>query len=697
VKRLVSILLGVLLAVGTCAISGAAVDGGYTWPLGQALPHFSTPAATLDAFSVEGRPFAERLTASALQGLVNRSEPRIFQLDGREGTGSPNQWAADLGLTLNVLSGYLEAVEKYAGCVEGLIIWNTAIPETANVATTAAGILNALPATPAQADILTAAPYNFPVLKDFRDETAITDKYSAYQYLYDNYWQDCTKRTLCGLIPDNHTQLRDFAVAVRAAVFWLDAADEQDAAMLRLFFDDSAPIDTYYTGWWPNEPAGVALASQYGVMTIASDFFENYTVWSGYRENIEQPAVPATPKLENNKIYVSLNISDGDNIQYDQHYLRSTNLWLHPRRGEIPIGWTFSPLLLDAAPSIMNYYYTTATENDVLICGPSGAGYSTVQHWSSNSIIDKYAAITNDYFERSGINIVTLWTWATPLKVSRFAAGIPSLLGMTSQFETGPLQRRFVNGNTPIMWFGSDNLASFGSMSYDTGNANMLKRLSAAAERTVLFDRPQFFMAQGNVWECNINDFLDLRDQLEALYPDRFVFVRPDHLFELMEESLGKPHNVARNGTSDTPEVFDGSFATGLEGNQFTVDLGGEFLLNRYVVKNRGAYEAGAGNTAAWRLQYSTDGTNWKNADIVSGNEAAFVYRSLCNERARYVRLIAENPSPAVIKDIEIYATPTGTGEAFWNSFCGFFYDIWNWLNNTWHSIGELFSYNWLG
>ena len=79
------------------------------------------------------------------------------------------------------------------------------------------------------------------------------------------------------------------------------------------------------------------------------------------------------------KAYVSFTISDGDNLQYDQH--RMAALWKDSVRGSIPMGWTISPSLVQTAPSLGAYYISTASPNDELIAGPSGAGYMYPSQW----------------------------------------------------------------------------------------------------------------------------------------------------------------------------------------------------------------------------------------------------------------------------------------------------------------------------
>jgi len=653
--------LALALLLPAMSVPAAA---SFSWPVGQALPHFGPPAETLDAIDVVDMPFAERLAVSCLQGIVNRAQPRIFLVDRDYDTR--DSWGDDLGLSYAFLP-WRDVLLKYLDEIKGLVIFNPDIREISNVATTVAGVEDAIAVSPELAAELTAEPYNLPVLVDLREVSAITDKISAYRWMHENYWEQCTRRTICGL--DGHMPLRDFAVAVRAAVMWLDPKIPEEKEVLELFFRDTKPLDCFYTGWWPDEGAGIAFASAYGVMTIASDFYLNYTVYSGMSKQLSLPPVPAKPALEDGKIYVSLNFSDGDNIQYDQGAMKIPRLWGSPQRGEVPIGWTFSPVMLDAGPQIMNWYYATATENDVLICGPSGVGYSTAAQWPGKAFAQAYGAMTNDYFQRCAMNIVTVWSKMTSSRANWYAGAMPGLLGLTVQFEYG--QRvQYTRNNKPVVWFGSDVPGAEWAMSYDNGVDGFRERLSAAAE----WDNKeaQFYMAQADAWHTSVSDFVRLRDELVEKYPGRFIFVRPDHLMMLLNEYYAKPFLVslqkpALDETGGPAAVTDGSFTTGWQAPapgeaMLEIDLGEGVMLDRYVLKNAGTNYHDAGlNSRDWELQISADGSSWKTVDTVSGNGDAIAYRNLRRQSARYIRLVITDAGAdgiARVQELEIYGVP---------------------------------------
>ncbi|MDR1409156.1 MAG: discoidin domain-containing protein [Oscillospiraceae bacterium] len=698
-----TLALSLLLPLLSANVTAAGTVA-YRWVPGQAMPTFSAPAGTLDAIDTRGLPFAETLVAACLQGIINRTQPRILIVNSDEGTR--DSWRDILGLSYDVLASWQDGVRKYLGELNGVVIWNPAVQDTANVATTIAGVTDSLAVSPELAALLTAAPYSLPVTVDLRSEL-IADKIGAYRYLYHNYWNRCTRKTISGLVPDGHTNLRDFSVAVKAAVLWLDAGVPAERDVLKLFFKDTAQLDTFYTGWWPNEPKGIDFASAYGVMTVASDFYLNYTVYSGMSQRLSIPTVPAKPVLDNGKIYVSVLISDGDNIQYDQGAMLIDRLWGSPERGAVPIGWTATPVMLDAGPQILNYYYRTATPNDVLVCGPSGLGYSTSAQWPDKSFTQQYGKLTNAYFERSAFNIITVWHELGGQKADWFTGAMPSLLGLTTQGFSG-LKIRHTESNVPVVWLGSDAITSIGGMSYESGVGYMKQHLSAAAKLPQM--KAQFFAAQGNVWETSVSDFVRLRDELAREFPGKFEFVRPDHFMMLVNESYGKPYPAALQhaaaasvNSGGAGKAFDGSFTTGWEAPfsgevTLQVDLGESYMLDRYVLKNAETNYLPSGlNTKAWQLQVSQDGNTWTTLDAVSNNGGGIVYRGLHYAAARYVRLLITDPgadSTARVQELEVFGVKTkdasfgkAVGNGFYDSFTKLvnvffelFYRVVNWF-----------------
>ena len=705
-KKIIAAALAICIMLPIFATAASAT--GFVWEDGQAMPRFSQPADVLDAIDCTGLPFEEMLTVASLQGIVNRSQPRILLRN--KGEGERDWWPELLDMSFTMLPSWQSAVGKYIDELDGLVIWNTDILDTANVATTIAGIKNALVVTPALAGTLS----DLPVLADLRDVSAITDKLSAYRHLYNEYRGQYTTKTISGLVPDGHYNMRDLAVAVKSPVVWLDAGIDAERDVLKLFFDDTKPLDTFYTGWWPNEGKGISFSSSYGVTTVPSDFYLNYTVYSGMSREIEIPTVPAKPQLDNSKIYVLAIMSDGDNIQYDQGAMLIDRLWGSPQRGEMPIAWTASPVMLDAGPQLLNYYYKNSTDNDVLICGPSGLGYSTSFEWPDEAFSRRYGVLTNDYFERSAFNTITMWHEISGKKAEWFTADFPSLLGMTTQGLALPRIRHTSSG-VPMVWLGSENLFSIGGMGYEQGTENIKKILTTAAKTPS--SQARFYACQVEVWFVGVAEYVQLRDELEQEFPGKFEFVRPDHFMMLINESYNKPYNAAlqkntytstdlpippediplggiyTSGDSDGRVIVDGSFTTGWQSDgtepYVIVDFGADFTLDRYVLKNAETnYLDSSLNSAAWHIEGSSDGISWNVLDTVTDNTAAISYRSISGT-ARYLRLVIDDPGAdgiARIQELEVYGvksenitlwSKTGTFfRSLATKFFNFFFDV---------------------
>ena len=369
----------ILLAPVVVLILGFPAYGAVKWPAEQLLPSFSKPASPQDLISIppEGtdQPAADAVLFSSLKGLINRTKPRIWTA---EGTGTDKfKWLADLGLSYTEISDPWTLFTKYHREIKGLVVYDDAQPDTINLASTIAGQRNALVVAPQSVAMLTAAPYNFPILVDLRGKFA--DKLSVYQYLYDNYWTGATHRVLVGLNPTTLPgALREYAIAVNSAVVWLDPRKPDQKALLDRFLSTMAP-GTLFMGWWPEEGTGVTAASSYGVVTCASDWCTNLSNFSGTSRKVAVKGTPKDmPQIEN-KIYLAFIMSDGDNLQYQEHHLR--DIWNDPARGTVPMGWTMSPMMLDAMPGVLNYYYKTATPNDCLLCGLYGLVFGLVWPW----------------------------------------------------------------------------------------------------------------------------------------------------------------------------------------------------------------------------------------------------------------------------------------------------------------------------
>jgi len=532
---------------------GFSAKSQITWPEGQLLPSFPAPAQTQDLIYLNGNSSdAEKYLFSSLKGLVNLTQPRIVSYeDGDEGAYA---WLNSLGIKYNDITtseGTWALLTKYRSEINGLIVYDPNHNHTVNIATRLAKDYKALIASPDLLPQLTAAPYNFKILLDLRGK--FQNKIQIYQYVFDNYWENTDKRILICLPPSIKAGLREYAVALGAAVIWLDPQNADDSALLNRFLD-SMPAGANTLGWWPDEQPGITRVSSYGFTTIASDHSTNLTFQSGMPRLIDPHPMLAKPELQN-KIYVAFILSDGDNLQYVEHLLRK--LWSNPDRGAVPMGWTVSPAMVDAMPGALNYLHRSATDNDNLISGPSGYGYTYPNNWLSNSLnteLANFVAKTEAYNVAAGLRVITVWNTITGGVNSNvgnvYANNAPTLLGITAQ-NTGGNLAVYAN-KLPVEPLTCNYCAT----------AQYMKDFIATGASGWNRTSPRFLIIQAQPWQgVTPTSFKDVAASLGSDY----VVVRPDQIFQLIREANGlsvNPGGVEGDGTGLTGVYYNGNFET---------------------------------------------------------------------------------------------------------------------------------------
>lgn len=645
------------------------------WPKSQALPNF-TKVKRLDVANVLEAPGDTRLLLATLQGIVNRTEPRIYLLESEE--EGKLTWLGDLQVPYTVHDDIWNLVKKYKHEVKGIIIYDPEVPDSINVATTLAGLKNAVVASPELANKLKASPYKLKVLEDLRGR--FEDRMDAYTWQYEHLWKQTTQRMLVGLSPDapiaippglpdsfeviaeeteqvrdagnkdtydlnltpflgkdavflrfddafsqdgwgsavhrvvvkadgqliadfiagtseeekflydrqqsqvsagdgghrfadngryfvyrfetpQGTQeltasvtmwnqykvsagnvqplssekkepygyLRDYAVANKAMVFWLEINDPEQRALFEKILSDVKP-GTPYLGWFSNDVAGefssVEVASNHSVYVLAADWFSNLTVFSGTESKPFKLKTPPAPKLAN-KIYVTFTFSEGDNFQYNQHKMR--NLWDDPARGEIPLNWTSSPLLYDAAPAILNYYQQSSTTNDLIIAGPSGVGYFYPEAWPQTTF-DNYLKQSYKYMQKTkmpltyvlnridGENLPLGTSYAKAYEQHYKSPGL--FLSWEDRYGV-----EIVNGSLPVSTIQGISTTQDGLRILEEAKANWDGK------------SPLFVSLGLLAWSLTPSDMVQLTNQLG----EEYEVVRGDHYFSLIRQAYKLP------------------------------------------------------------------------------------------------------------------------------------------------------------
>ncbi|TMC17642.1 MAG: hypothetical protein E6J34_18305, partial [Chloroflexi bacterium] len=151
-------------------MSSSSNEPGIDWPDNQLFPVFQTPQY-LEVYDMRGASYDVKLSVATLVGLINRSAPRVYLLEREHDAFWLEQCFSAVPQQKSALKNdaiLKELVSTYRQNVQGLIIYNPAIIDSANVATMLAGQRDGLVVSPAIAQQLQQAPDALPVLTDLR-------------------------------------------------------------------------------------------------------------------------------------------------------------------------------------------------------------------------------------------------------------------------------------------------------------------------------------------------------------------------------------------------------------------------------------------------------------------------------------------------------------------------------------------------
>ena len=643
---------------------------GLYWPDWQAIPSFSKIEGELDALNLEIYANNVKIALTALQGQVNKIKPKIILFSSNALIEGTYTWPQRLGIKTNLIDSPFELIKKYQDAIKGVVLYAGRNPHYANLAASVANFSDAIPVDVRLYELIKEHGIELPIVEDL-SALKFRDHKDIYNYLYDNYFDKCSKRIFFSLSPTIHTSyVRDMAAAVGGAIVWLDSRIEEEEVILHKFLKHLPAGHSIILGWWPEERSGIGAGTKHGVSTIPSDFYDNSTVYASFEHIMHIPAVPKKPKLEN-KIYLAIFLSDGDNVQYCQH--RMSELWINEGRGSVPLNWTVSPGLVDIGPGLLNYFYDTASANDCFCSGPSGLGYALlydehncVLNMNEKWNMDKYMQLSNRYFIKNGIRVVTAWDKLNEMHRYCYAHYARGLYGVTTEdWFQKPCEVPVYTERDRMAFI--PNRPAYAERIEDI--VAMIKDKIMAFDGT----KPMFFATQGVTWSLTPQNMKSLVDILNEMQPGKVEILRGDHFFALYNEANGLAFNVALSPDAKATNkdecacvILNGSpygenmwEAKEAGAQEFIIDLGRSYKLNRYVIKNAGVNdEDKSRNNKAFTISASLDGENYTLIDSRDSDDSNIVDCEFNDIEAKYVKLnVLEGGEDGIVRigDVEIY------------------------------------------
>ncbi|MCG8540480.1 MAG: hypothetical protein MJA82_11155 [Clostridia bacterium] len=371
------LLLICVLCLNTVLVASETINA-YAYSGGS---YFIKPAYTATSFKVIDRAnltVEERPMIAALQGIIaNKTSNQIYITDSTMRDGEYRdedayvRWLNDLrdnyGVPYTTTTDPWSLVEEYKNYLDGYILYKNG-DSSLNVASSLAGILNAIPVE--ERIESTIQSYGLGKVIDVRGKDE--------QWCKNNYWNSFSHNVIIEQKEENELCLRDFAAMHKCMVFYDGTQNSSFRTSLMQSMNDDAVI----MGWGKvsgSEDGFIMNSGQSGVHYLPADWGKNLSVLSGfdprksYRQNTHDE-----PLYEENVHYVTFIISDGDNVQWTLGRGMEDRWWGNNARGDFDMGWSFPPSLMRLAPTVMNWYYDTASKGigrDNFVVGPSGGGF----------------------------------------------------------------------------------------------------------------------------------------------------------------------------------------------------------------------------------------------------------------------------------------------------------------------------------
>ena len=375
-----------------------------------------------------------------------------------------NYYQQEYDLSVNKLKDLPAAILKYKSYFKGLVVWDPDLIDSVNLALMLAGLNDLLICHPDQIAYLETLT-GLPVKEDLRGR--FSDRISLYRWAFKNLFKKCKSGQIAHMEPAwGRSEFTDYIVQNRlftycfscyqkgglrdlgqklllllvAGPIWLRNflfGTRMDGVIRRIAiwllgtgfpetrlgmrFQRAVRADTYPTifGWHSNRDDELAfmLAISANGLRLAPTFLaSNYSFHSQMPQKApfkQNYADPENTPLED-KVYLTFTLSDGD--QFTLMNTAEVGNWRRNEHGQVPFNWEVQPLLVEIAPALLGYYYRNLTDQDMLVAGPSGAGYVIPPLVPD---LPAYMDESARFCDQTDIRITTSYTCDPPRRVIR--------------------------------------------------------------------------------------------------------------------------------------------------------------------------------------------------------------------------------------------------------------------------------------
>ena len=409
----------------------------------------------------------EKVLLIGLQGLANRSEPRLYILHAAdfpwEITGPLKDfYERKHGVKFTALKTADEALTQFARSAKGYVVWDPAVMPTMIVAFTIAGLEDAVVVTPALIPL--AEQHGLRKIDDLRGRYNGKTDAQIYTDAKARYWARCSHDKLM-LMGGHRGDIRIPGIAdwgVREKMFFHDLSANplhaEELALEKQFFSELNPGGTIF-GWHvygkDTEEQHTTLISTYGLKMEGLQSLPNlsfncqFQFTPGFKFTNQHHVAPGAQLVAEPKVYLAFVQSDGIGI----------GVWTKPGRGRMPLAWGAIMGWVHFSPAALEYFHESATPADYFIGGLSGPAYMYPNHIPADRFpglmkeaADLMKVLDETIFEIMDNSAADGNVGNTDLSketVDRYYANFPDVAGFINGY--GPARTRDLRDGRPLL------------------------------------------------------------------------------------------------------------------------------------------------------------------------------------------------------------------------------------------------------
>lgn len=350
----------------------------------------------------------ERWMIYSLQGILAQEESQIA-------ISLPSDFKKDIIEDYDrkvVPAGVWELVDKFKNKINGYVTYDIAPEGLENLYENVATSRNKARTIAGAEKCILVREGEFETIAK---KHGLVKKYDAVDDFYSEYdafeaFKDKLNKDYITIQSPSNAASTDIGIAFRSPFHYvrsnngkLDEADLADQDKILKWMNTGGSA----LGWHSDEVGGVARCSRYGIMTLPTDHASNLTVYGGLESYpIEQKPYIVNETYDTNKHYVTIQLTDGDNLQMHVNSYRQGK-YAEKYRGDFPFGWSTAPSLFTLAPCIQRWYYKNNTYKDDFMAAVSGVGYVNPYEMPKTAL-KEYAKLTGRYMAANDIKTTAL-------------------------------------------------------------------------------------------------------------------------------------------------------------------------------------------------------------------------------------------------------------------------------------------------